>query len=109
MVDPSAGSLGDGGWGGSSGDGLKRSGDFYLSRQSPHHPVWLGGRLCHSVSFKEISEAQSGSLGLLPSLLFFVFFFLVFFPPLSSGRREQGHALYFLGNHSSGTFGDRRT
>lgn len=38
----------------------------------------------HAISFKEILKGQSVSLGLLPSLL----------PSPSSGRREQGHAVF---------------
>ena len=47
---------------------------------------WVTG-LGHAISFKEISKGQSVSLGLLPSLLPFFFF-------SSSGRREQGHAVF---------------
>lgn len=39
-----------------------------------------------AISFKEILKGQSVSLGLLPSLLPS--------PPPSSGRREQGHAVF---------------
>ena len=38
----------------------------------------------HAISFKEILTGQSVSLGLLPSPL----------PSPSSGRREQGHAVF---------------
>lgn len=48
---------------------------------TPTHPPlgWVTG-LGHAISFKEILKGQSVSLGLLPSS--------------SSGRREQGHAVF---------------
>lgn len=44
---------------------------------------WVTG-LGRAISFKEILTGQSVPLGLLPSLL----------PSPSSGRREQGHAVF---------------
>lgn len=48
---------------------------------------WVTGP-SHAVSFKEINKGQSGSPGLLPSLL-------LFFPLLVGGSRGM---LYFLGS-----------